>query len=358
MDLATFHEEVTILFADIKGFTSMVNHLHPSQVMLFLDTLYSTWDSLVEPFGVYKIETIGDCYMAAAGLFCYDAATGTKRLGGYDPKHAETMLSFAKAMLESSKTIKTPLGDTVQVRVGMHCGSCSSGVVGKRMPRFCLFGDCVNTANRMESNGVPGCIHASHAALELLPEENWIPTGGIMAKGKGIMHTALLPVLPGAQHAAEVNIAERAQRGSHGGHGADSHALATPSVSSLTFDFASLGLGPLNHAAPSRSTTSMECSNMECSSILEEMDGNPATPAALCKRHTCSTSGTAASAGTATDQQTSSPVHSRHSCPSSTAAALQAALQEAHTSPGAPAAATKVAAAAAAAASATAGIQR
>ncbi|KAF5833793.1 nucleotide cyclase [Dunaliella salina] len=245
MDLATFHDSVTILFADIKGFTSMVNQLHPSQVMLFLNSLYSVWDSLLETFGVYKIETIGDCYMCCTGLFCYDEATGTKRLGGHDPQHARTMLEFAKAMILSSQAIKTPLGDTVQVRVGLHSGSCSSGVVGQRMPRWCLFGDTVNTANRMESNGVPGCIHASEASVKLLDGEPWRSTGGIVAKGKGLMQTSLLPILPGAAHAAALSIAQR-----HSANGTADGAGVTSSAPQLgsTAAEASMSDGQLQHS--------------------------------------------------------------------------------------------------------------
>jgi len=197
MSLATYHSQVTILFADIKGFTALSQQLHPSQVMLFLNTLYSVWDSMLDEYGVYKVETIGDSYMVAGGLFSYDPETKTKKLGGVDPMHAQKVVNFGRAMLESAQAITTPLGDPVEIRVGVHSGACTSGVVGQRMPRFCCFGDSINTASRMETTcPVPGIIHASKAVAQLLPHEPWVPTGGVFCKGKGLMPTFVIPVAP------------------------------------------------------------------------------------------------------------------------------------------------------------------
>jgi class 3 adenylate cyclase len=99
---------------------------------------------------------------------------------------------FARAMVLAAGSVMTPLGEPVQLRVGLHCGACMSGVVGRRMPRFCLYGDTVNTASRMETTGQPGRIHASHALQQRLPHERWEATGGVEVKGKVIMQTYFL----------------------------------------------------------------------------------------------------------------------------------------------------------------------
>ncbi|KXZ45898.1 hypothetical protein GPECTOR_49g482 [Gonium pectorale] len=192
--LATSHDKVTLLFADIQGFTPMCKTLEPRVVMAFLNDLFTRFDSRLQEFGVYKasvgwVETIGDCYFVAGGLIGEDE-TGTavvrSRKSQEDPQHAR------RAMLSAASQVRLPTtGGPVRMRIGIHTGPVVSGVVGQRMPRFCLFGDTVNTASRMESTGVPGCIHASETAQALLRKDDWVPTGGIEVKGKGRMNTFL-----------------------------------------------------------------------------------------------------------------------------------------------------------------------
>ncbi|KAG2427330.1 hypothetical protein HXX76_012525 [Chlamydomonas incerta] len=228
MALATWHESVTVVFADIVGFTAMCQRLHPARVMAFLDDLYNAFDHLLDETGCYKVETIGDCYMVCSGLFGRPpsprpsgrpaAAAATRgdplagggggpgawgggaapaeqappppQLGGFDPEHASRALQFAKRLVQVALSVQSPVGAPVQMRVGLHSGAVVSGVVGRRMPRFCLFGDTVNTASRMESTGAPGRIHASEATRGLLLGERWEPRGtGIDIKGRGRMQT-------------------------------------------------------------------------------------------------------------------------------------------------------------------------
>ncbi|KXZ45916.1 hypothetical protein GPECTOR_49g500 [Gonium pectorale] len=144
--LATWHPCVTILFCDIVGFTPACHASTPFTIMTFLNELYSRFDGLVDIYKVYKVETIGDCYVVAGGLVAYDE-DGYKSVisGTEDPLHALRVLEFAKAMLRAAREVRLPhTGEPVKLRVGLHSGPVTSGVVGDRMPRFCLFGDTVS----------------------------------------------------------------------------------------------------------------------------------------------------------------------------------------------------------------------
>ncbi|GIL67697.1 hypothetical protein Vafri_21023, partial [Volvox africanus] len=197
--LATSHECITVLFADIKGFTEMCKEVAPATVMTFLNDLYTRLDSLTDVYGVYKVETIGDCYMVAGGLMARDEdgyGQAVRTQEDADPLHATRVVAFARAMLGEAARVRLPnTGRKVQMRIGIHSGPATSGVVGQKMPRFCLFGDTVNTASRMESTGRPGCIHASASTRALLKageeEIGWVATGGVEVKGKGRMETYL-----------------------------------------------------------------------------------------------------------------------------------------------------------------------
>ncbi|KXZ49407.1 hypothetical protein GPECTOR_21g633 [Gonium pectorale] len=197
--LATSHESVTVLFADIKGFTEMSKEVSAAVVMTFLNNLYTRFDSLTDVYGVYKVETIGDCYMVAGGLVARDGdgyGRAVRGEGNIDPMAPQRVVAFARAMLEEAAKVAMPnTGEPVKLRVGIHSGPATSGVVGTKMPRFCLFGDTINTASRMESTGRPGAVHISATTRGLLPpeedEEGWAPTGGVEVKGKGRMETFL-----------------------------------------------------------------------------------------------------------------------------------------------------------------------
>ncbi|KAI6660888.1 retinal guanylyl cyclase 2 [Oopsacas minuta] len=148
--------KVTILFSDIKNFVKMVGNAEPMQVVKMLNELYVKFDQASACHKVYKVETIGDAYMVVGGL----------------PKpiknHAEEVAKLAIDMMRSSDTVKAIMSESevkdkmdkaVEIRIGMHTGPVVAGVVGKKMPRYCLFGQTVNIASRCESNGLATRIH-------------------------------------------------------------------------------------------------------------------------------------------------------------------------------------------------------
>jgi class 3 adenylate cyclase len=151
--------------------------------MELLHELFTKFDRLCLHHGVYKVETVGDCYMACTGVVTED------------PAHAAHMVDFAQDMLGTAAGVTWPLGSSVRVRIGVHSGRVTSGVVGSIRARYCLFGDTVNTASRMESTGVADHIQVSSATYEQLdPQQQccFVPREGVAVKGKGVMHTWLL----------------------------------------------------------------------------------------------------------------------------------------------------------------------
>ncbi|CAC5382252.1 Guanylate cyclase 32E,Guanylate cyclase soluble subunit beta-2,Head-specific guanylate cyclase,Retinal guanylyl cyclase 2,Heat-stable enterotoxin receptor,Olfactory guanylyl cyclase GC-D,Atrial natriuretic peptide receptor 2,Receptor-type guanylate cyclase gcy-9,Receptor-type guanylate cyclase Gyc76C,Receptor-type guanylate cyclase gcy-27,Receptor-type guanylate cyclase gcy-18,Receptor-type guanylate cyclase gcy-28,Speract receptor,Receptor-type guanylate cyclase gcy-29,Receptor-type guanylate cyclase gcy- len=157
------YDSVSIYFSDIAGFTDICSKSTPMQVIYMLNLLYIMMDDKLEAFDVYKVETIGDAYMVASGL---PVATKNRT------RHAKEVASMSLEIMStvSEATVPHIPQERWKVRIGINTGPVVAGVVGTKMPRYCLFGDTVNVASRMESSGKPGMIQISSATKEALEE--------------------------------------------------------------------------------------------------------------------------------------------------------------------------------------------
>ncbi|MFZ5476129.1 MAG: adenylate/guanylate cyclase domain-containing protein [Myxococcota bacterium] len=184
--VADHFDEVTVLFADIVGFTPIAQRLRPDQVVAFLNRLFSEFDALADQHGLEKIKTIGDAYMVAGGL-------PTRRAD-----HAEAVCSMALAMLEVAARTPAPDGSPVHLRVGVATGPVVAGVIGARKFSYDLWGDTVNTASRMESHGLGGTVQVTEETWRRLDGRySFEERGEIEVKGRGRMRTWLLrPATP------------------------------------------------------------------------------------------------------------------------------------------------------------------
>ncbi|GAB1607356.1 atrial natriuretic peptide receptor 1-like isoform X2 [Argonauta hians] len=188
---AKSYESVSIYFSDICGFTAMSAESTPHQVVDLLNDLYTTFDSIIENYDVYKVETIGDAYMVVSGVPIMNGNL-----------HCSEIAKMSLALLKAVKTFRIRHRPTEQLklRIGIHTGPVCAGVVGLKMPRYCLFGDTVNTASRMESHGHPLKIHVSPQSKAILDKFQTFRLecrGPVEMKGKGKITTYwLLGELP------------------------------------------------------------------------------------------------------------------------------------------------------------------
>ncbi|KAF5924219.1 hypothetical protein HPG69_007439 [Diceros bicornis minor] len=176
-------DSVTIYFSDIVGFTALSAESTPMQVVTLLNDLYTCFDAVIDNFDVYKVETIGDAYMVVSGL-----PVRNGRL------HAREVARMALALLDAVRSfrIRHRPQEQLRLRIGIHTGPVCAGVVGLKMPRYCLFGDTVNTASRMESNGEALKIHLSSETKAVLEEFGGFELelrGDVEMKGKGKVRT-------------------------------------------------------------------------------------------------------------------------------------------------------------------------
>ncbi|XP_019701162.1 atrial natriuretic peptide receptor 1 isoform X2 [Harpegnathos saltator] len=181
--IAETYDQVTIYFSDIVGFTSLSAQSTPLQVVDLLNDLYTCFDSIIENFDVYKVETIGDAYMVVSGLPVRNGMNHAREIARMSLALRDTVMTFS---------IRHRPKEQLKLRIGMHSGPCVAGVVGLKMPRYCLFGDTVNTASRMESNGEALMIHVSPKTKEILDTFgtfDLVCRGEVTLKGKGTMTT-------------------------------------------------------------------------------------------------------------------------------------------------------------------------
>uniref|UniRef100_A0A8C6LFR4 Guanylate cyclase n=1 Tax=Nothobranchius furzeri TaxID=105023 RepID=A0A8C6LFR4_NOTFU len=188
-------KQVTIYFSDIVGFTTLCHYSTPMEVVDMLNDIYNNFDSILDHHDVYKVETIGDAYMVASGL--------PKRNGD---RHAVDIAHMALDILSFVGTfeLKHLPGIPLWIRIGVHSGPCAAGVVGNKMPRYCLFGDTVNTASRMESTGLPLRIHTSQSTINILQRADcnfeFERRGETYLKGKGKEVTYWLTGVTGSKY--------------------------------------------------------------------------------------------------------------------------------------------------------------
>lgn len=179
--IADSFESVTVMFADLVDFTEFSSQISPTELVEILNQIFSKFDRLAKQHGVEKIKTIGDAYMAVAGL----------------PKpqenHAQAIAEMALDMQEVIAQFNAQTNTRFKLRIGINTGPVVAGVIGIQKFSYDLWGDTVNTASRMESQGLPGCIQVSASTYKLLQEHySFERRGSLEIKGKGKMLAYLL----------------------------------------------------------------------------------------------------------------------------------------------------------------------
>jgi adenylate cyclase len=176
--IADSFTSASILFADVADFTPMSERLSPARVVEMLDQLFGHFDELAERYDVEKIKTLGDCYMAASGI------------PSPRPDHAHCLAHMALDMLDAVREHGAVGSLDFELRIGINSGPVVAGVIGRKRFLYDLWGDAVNTAGRMQTDGTPGRIQITRATYELLKDEFVCePRGTVPIKGKGDMET-------------------------------------------------------------------------------------------------------------------------------------------------------------------------
>jgi adenylate cyclase len=173
--------EVTVLFADIVGFTQLAGSMTAEAVVEMLNDLFTRFDLAARELDIEKIKTIGDAYMAVCGL--------------PDPceKHIEQMMTMAVRMIQISHEFSEERGIPLRLRIGVNTGPVVAGIIGRRKFIYDLWGDTVNLASRMESHGIPDAIQVTRSVFEKVHEKyTFEERGAIEVKGKGAIETWIL----------------------------------------------------------------------------------------------------------------------------------------------------------------------
>jgi len=179
--IADTFAEVTVLFADIVGFTQISSQISPPELVSLLNEIFSTFDRLAQKHGLEKIKTIGDAYMVVGGL-------PMPRID-----HAEAIAQMALDMQQAITEFSDTHDRNFSIRIGINSGPVVAGVIGIKKFIYDLWGDTVNTASRMESHGLPGCIQVTSATYQRLQDKYLLESRGtIEVKGKGEMNTYFL----------------------------------------------------------------------------------------------------------------------------------------------------------------------
>ncbi|WP_299512921.1 adenylate/guanylate cyclase domain-containing protein [uncultured Limnohabitans sp.] len=176
--IADAHQDVSVLFADLVGFTELSKGMSAAKLVDMLDEIFSSFDDIVGNAGVEKIKTIGDCYMLVGGV--------------PEPRedHAQAVVNVAFAMLSALQSINHQHGTQLQIRVGINSGPVVAGVIGMHKFTYDLWGNTVNIASRMESTGAVGKIHISPSTAERLDNKFVLQErGAITIKGIGHLET-------------------------------------------------------------------------------------------------------------------------------------------------------------------------